>query len=366
MHHIPNHSDVVVIGAGVAGLSAAYFLAKAGVQTTIIDGSTAPKGASARAIGIPWLGFLDTPWRLEQALGPTRTEILLSLCRENFALAQTLVPTTPTTWIWANSGDMLANEWTKSCAILTKNQIEAAPFSSNENTLHGIQLPDQYLVEPKQGLCALEEKCRLHNATLHRGVSATDVALTSGGTVLTTNHGPLTADAVIFATGAWTGLLLDGFQDKIVPVREHVQTGTWQSPGPKTCIRAQNGYVHWRSESTRWWISGARWATPHFEIGETEDTNTPHAISEALNQVRSQLNPSPIDRVETWSYLWAKTCDGLPILGPVPGRSTWISCTGFMGNDWGFGIRAGKAVADGLLSGTAPGIPEWLTATRFL
>lgn len=366
METLPDHSDVVIIGAGVAGLSAAYFLAKVGVQTTVIDRTVTPSGASARCIGVPWLGFLDTPWRLEQAIGDGRTSEILSLCRENSELAHTLVPTKTATWVWANQGNTLDNEWLHSLHVLKKNQFSVYPFESKLQTMNGIQFPHQWRIAPIEGLNALQKRCLDHQALICRGIEALDVGLTAQGSVVHTNRGSITADAVVFATGAWTGSLLDGFSNKVVAVREHVQTGRWCTEGSNASVRAQNGYIQWQSHQKGWSISGARWATPHLEVGETDDTKTPSAISAALVQFRNGLNPSPTDPSGARSYLWAKTCDGLPILGPLPGQSTWICCTGFMGNDWGFGIRAGKAVADGLLSGTAPGIPEWLTATRFL
>ena len=291
---------------------------------------------------------------------------LLNLCQENSALARTLLPTQPVTWIWANHGTMVEDEWTPSLDVLLKNNVHASRFTSRDGTLRGIQLPEQWTIDPTDGLHTLEKHCRSHDVNICRGIRANDVSIDPLGTVVCTNRGTIRADAVVFAAGAWTGELLDGFSDKVTPVREHVHLGVHEGVKTPQVIRAQNGYIQWRSSASGWAISGARWATPHLEMGEQDTSQTPEPISTALNQFRAHLTEHCPDPQAVQRYLWAKTCDGLPIIGPVPGRSTWVCCTGFMGNDWGFGIRAGKAVADGLLSGTAPGIPDWLTATRFL
>jgi thioredoxin reductase len=48
---LPDHSDVVIIGSGFAGLSAAMELGRNGVQVTVIDAGIIGIGASSRAAG---------------------------------------------------------------------------------------------------------------------------------------------------------------------------------------------------------------------------------------------------------------------------------------------------------------------------
>ncbi|RYY16415.1 MAG: FAD-dependent oxidoreductase, partial [Chitinophagaceae bacterium] len=45
---MPNSPKVIVIGAGFAGLSAACFLAKAGVQVTVLEKQAGPGGRAAQ------------------------------------------------------------------------------------------------------------------------------------------------------------------------------------------------------------------------------------------------------------------------------------------------------------------------------
>jgi glycine/D-amino acid oxidase-like deaminating enzyme len=67
-----------------------------------------------------------------------------------------------------------------------------------------------------------------------------------------------------------------------------------------------------------------------------------------------------------WAWLDTYTCDGLPIVGPLPGSTRRIACTGFCGNDAGLAPAAAAAVAEGLLGSGRPDIPRCLTATRFV
>ena len=60
------------------------------------------------------------------------------------------------------------------------------------------------------------------------------------------------------------------------------------------------------------------------------------------------------------------TCDGLPLVGPIPGRSRVLSCTGFAGHQAAVGIGAARAVADGLLGESSIQVPELFSLSRFV
>ena len=60
------------------------------------------------------------------------------------------------------------------------------------------------------------------------------------------------------------------------------------------------------------------------------------------------------------------SCDGLPIIGPIPGRPRFIACTAFNGRQYGLGLRAGKAVSQGILTGRAEGVPSIFKTGRFV
>ena len=48
---MPKTADVVVIGAGVVGCSVAYYLAREGINVTILERDAIGSGASAHATG---------------------------------------------------------------------------------------------------------------------------------------------------------------------------------------------------------------------------------------------------------------------------------------------------------------------------
>jgi glycine/D-amino acid oxidase-like deaminating enzyme len=115
-------------------------------------------------------------------------------------------------------------------------------------------------------------------------------------------------------------------------------------------------------------VGGCRWASPHKEVGESDDSATltlndsrkPGFIDQTFPHLAAQPTSA------RWSAIMTFTCDGLPILGPIPGRPRFVACTGFNGRQYGLGLRAGQAVAAGILTGHAAGVPDVFKTKRFV
>jgi glycine/D-amino acid oxidase-like deaminating enzyme len=175
------------------------------------------------------------------------------------------------------------------------------------------------------------------------------------------------ADAVVLAAEAWSPAVHEYFEDKITPVREH---GLITAPTALPLyegIRGQHGWFAARVDvGGRLVARGARWATPHMEVGERDETPSPKVIERLEALVRARFpSVAAVPVVDRWAWIEAATCDGLPIVGPIPGSARFVSCVGF-GGSAGMAVRAARAVADGLLGGRAPGVPASFGADRFV
>ena len=62
-----------------------------------------------------------------------------------------------------------------------------------------------------------------------------------------------------------------------------------QPPSSHMLATAQYGYISWRDEGSLRFLSGCRWATPHLEQGESDDTITVPSIEDALVRTAKQL-----------------------------------------------------------------------------
>jgi glycine/D-amino acid oxidase-like deaminating enzyme len=78
---LPQRTDVVVIGGGYTGLSAARILARAGAQVTVIERAPLGTGASTRNAGIVLTGFRRGAHSLVRAVGAVRARELFDAAR---------------------------------------------------------------------------------------------------------------------------------------------------------------------------------------------------------------------------------------------------------------------------------------------
>jgi glycine/D-amino acid oxidase-like deaminating enzyme len=370
---LPERADVVVIGAGLAGAAAARFLRDAGTDVLLLEArKQLGAGASGRHLGHYQTGLIEHPYRLVHALGQQGASELFQMSRENHALLADHLTL-----------DQRGGYW------VATDEREAAQIALSHHAMLELGLPTDVL----SGAAACE---RLHGAgfgpalcfpgdgsfetegavaTIAAGVPAvTDYAVdsvvdTADGLEVRSGDRAVRAEAVIYA--ASTGLVpLHGFfHDKLTPVRETALATAPLSDVLGPAGRAGYGYTFWRQRSDRTLlVGGCRWATPHMEVGESDDGVVASRIQTKLSAFIKRHLPAAADAKVThrWAWVNAQSCDGLPIVGPLPGAPREIACTGFGANEPGLGMRAARAVADGLLTGTSPGLPAMVATQRFV
>lgn len=148
------------------------------------------------------------------------------------------------------------------------------------------------------------------------------------------------------------------FDDKVGRVRWHGVP--LPDPVPPRCSRQFSVFA------LGGWMWGARWAEPHFGIGDGPETPPSAPVLAALARLAEQdfgrLTPPGGGRTRTVG----ESCDGLPIVGPLPGRPRHIALTGFGTSPGTFGPAAVDAVAAGILGEGGAALPRALSAARFL
>lgn len=68
---------------------------------------------------------------------------------------------------------------------------------------------------------------------------------------------------------------------------------------------------------------------------------------------------------QQWAYLWTVSCDGLPLLGPLPGEPRVWLCEGFGGAAWSRGYRLGSLVGESLANGDTHPLVNRCSPRRF-
>jgi glycine/D-amino acid oxidase-like deaminating enzyme len=342
---LPESADVVIVGAGFAGLAAATRLRAGGATVVVLEaGSTPGSGASGASPGMAWLGLAEHPWRILDSLGEDKARKFYAFCREGLAAME--VPSTGGEWIPAD--DREKADVVKSIAALRKLDV---PVDGSED---GMVLPDEFAFDPRAWLDT-------HAAPVT--VRANAIGIGDGPRVHTT-RGSIRAEIVLYTAGAGIATADPWFEEKIFPYREQA---LWTAPfdgAPTRPVRTQQGWLSFGPAPNGGVIAtGCRWATPHLEEGETQAVLVDVVQERIEAAVRARYGAVTV--LGRWSWIDCKSCDGLPLIGPLPGSPRVVACTGFYGNGGGMAVRAGQGVAEGIL-GRKSGLPDALSPARLV
>lgn len=369
------HADVLILGGGLPGLAAACWLAEAGVDVLLVERrARLTDVASARAPGLLHTGIVEHPSRLVRSLGEGEAAALYRFGAEGLDLLSELVPVRRGGVVWAavdgrepEALEASQAAWARlgvHSALWTGEQVDAATQGTGFGP--GLLRPDEGTFAPGLAIEHLAHRARAAGARLHLDERATNLLARGEHLSVQTDRHALTGEIVLLAAESELQQLDLWFEDKLFPVREQA---LYLPGGPafEIGLRAGFGYTTAVHDGHGLILAGCRWATPHMEAGERDDAVTTPAVQERLEATARRFFPrheGPVAR--RWSWITAHTCDGLPLVGPVPGAPRVVCCAGFSGNEAVLGVRSARAAVDGILTGIAPGVPSSFLPQRFL
>lgn len=355
-------ADVVVIGAGLCGASAAYALGRAGVRTAWVEARGVSTGASGRNAGFILQGTAERYSRAVAIMGRERARRVHEVSRENHrAMAE------------------VAAELGLGCHYQRRGSLQlASTEAEGEELLESAALlrEDGFSAEVRTG-AALDAVYReagftvgvhigddgeLDPAAFVRGVARAAVgagvalfedsrvqaleAPAPGEVVVRTDGGEVHAQLALVCTNAWAGELVPWLADKVDPVRGQMLT-TAPAPPLFSCpVYAEHGFDYWRQDpSGRVVLGGWRNLDPEAETGTAEVLHAGiQANMEAFLQRFAGLRGVPI--THRWSGTMGFSRDSLPLVGAVPGLPGALVAAGFTGHGFGFAWVCGRALAE--------------------
>ena len=204
-------------------------------------------------------------------------------------------------------------------------------------------------------------------------VSATvSVEAGSGAPVLVDADGErITAELVVAAPGVAAPTLHPFFRSCVYPVRVQgleLSAGGDAVPTPILARHRFESAVATRSGGLV--FSGCRWADqPEMGAGETDDGTLSARVSAAQDAWLAQNLGVEAHAARRWAGIVTCTCDGLPLIGPLPGAPRVIAAVGWSG--WGLALapRAVDVICAGILGESPPDgepLPDLLTARRLV
>lgn len=316
------HGDIIILGGGVIGLTAAFFLAREGVSVIVCEQGVLGKEASWAGAGIlppSNIEHAQLPFDCLRALSGTLFPGLSRELHERTGIDNGFVRCGGLEFL-SQSADADAHEW-RGLGVTEKVLAEAdvaalepalAPGLGNAVLLEGMaQLRNPRHLQALAAACVATKKVDIREQTsvekfIVEGHHAKGVR---------TSSEILYGDAILIAAGAWTDRLLTplGCRLRIEPVRGQIAL---LNPGAVILRRI----LLW----------GAQYLVPRLDgrvlIGSTEehagfDKSTTAAGIGGLLELGVRLVPALATAAleRSWAGLRPGSPDGLPFIGPVPG-----------------------------------------------
>ncbi|AVO45837.1 NAD(P)/FAD-dependent oxidoreductase [Phreatobacter cathodiphilus] len=405
---LPESADVVVIGGGVIGVSAAYHLAKKGHSVALVEKGHVGCEQSSRNWG----------WCRQQ--GRARAEIPLARealrlweemqidagrdagFRRTGVLFLTKNPAELAAWEkWAE----IAREMQVHSTVLTPAEVQERLPGNADTWVGGLHTPSDGRAEPSMAVPALATAARKHGVTIHQACAARGLE-TAGGRVggVVTEKGTIRTTSVLLAGGAWSSLFCRRHGIDL-PVGLVNATACRTTPAPEItdgalgtdffCIRRRldggltlalrgRGTVELTPDLIRYartflptyrqrrkglkisfgkpfldqLLRGTNWPLDRPSPFEAERVRDPAPDMTLVEEALAALitaNPDlkGIQIAEAWGGTIDTTPDTIPVISAVDKLPGFFLATGFSGHGFGIGPGAGRLAAD-VVTGDAP------------
>jgi glycine/D-amino acid oxidase-like deaminating enzyme len=405
---LPVSADVVVIGGGIAGTSAAYWLARRGIAVALLEKGQVGAEQSSRN------------WGWCRQAGRDRGEI--PLVRHSVEMWANMAEEIGADVGWARSGVLFVSddegklaEWERWASYAGTHQVHSHMLASAEVAAllpgssrqwrGGMHTPSDGRAEPSKAVPAIAAAARRHGATIHQGCAARGLETEAGAVAMVvTEKGTIRTRTVLCAGGAWTTMFCrrHGIRLPQLAVRASVlqTTALPEVAGPNlatpgfSCRRTQQGGYIVAMSSTGtfpitpdafrylgdFWptfrerreklklriapdfigrlLSSNRWAldkaSPFEAVRVLDPMPDQTLLEDGLARFKATFPEAGSARIErSWGGMIEASPDAVPVIDAVPSLPGFFIATGFSGHGFGIGPGAGRLAAD-LLTGATP------------
>jgi sarcosine oxidase subunit beta len=358
---IPTTADVVIIGGGVMGASAAYHLATRGCRNVVLLERAPLLGSGATgkcAGGIRYQFSTDINVRLSLLSLPM-------LARFEQELGQSIdLRWTGYLFLLDNEADLatfrynvtMQNALGVSSQMVSREEVaELVPLLSIDDIVGGAYHAGDGLADPAGVVQGYAAGARRAGAQLLTGITATGIAVRNGRVVsVGTTEGEIATPAVVNAAGPWAGEVaaLAGVQLPIVPVRRQIVVTT-----PLRGVPADFPFVIDFSRSLYFHREGQGILTGQSNPNEKPgfDQSVDHAWTE-VHLEQAMLRFPLLQRaglLREWAGLYEVTPDAHPVIDGLADPAGFYIVAGFSGHGFMHGPIAGQLIAEMILDGSA-------------
>jgi glycine/D-amino acid oxidase-like deaminating enzyme len=406
---LPAAADVVIIGGGIAGISTAYFLARKGISTVVLEkglvgaeqssrnwGWCRQQGRDLRELELArqsldlWEGL---PQEIGADLGFRRTGVVFV----------TDSPAELAGWEhWRNA----AQQYQVHSQILTAAEAQARTPGSKKRWIGGLYTPTDGRAEPSKAAPFLARAARQRGAVVLENCAARLIETAAGRVAsVVTERGTIHTGTVLCAGGAWSSLFcrrhgIDLPQAIVHGSVARTMTGPdllpecVSTPGFSARRRTDDGYtvamsgrgtVHLTPSLLRYGMKflpmflqrrkglkirfgkaffdellAARWNGDQVSPFEKTRIIDPPADMELLGRALAEFHTTfpelaSLGIADSWGGAIDSMPDAIPVISPVDAMPGFFIATGFSGHGFGIGPGTGHAVAE-MVTGGKPAV----------
>jgi gamma-glutamylputrescine oxidase len=359
--------DVGVVGAGIAGLSAALHLAERGYRVTVLEAQRIGWGASGRSGAQAIFGVAAGQDRLRALLGAADARRIWDMSVEALSLLRELIATHAIDCNWQSGQMHVAIKprqqrellaWTNELQedygyrsvryldqpavrnLVDSDRYIAGMHDSNSGHLHPLKYVRGLAAAAQRAGCTIHEYSHVHR---HQRMD--------GSLRLDTDHGQLRCRQVVYAGNAWLGSTVPALAKHIIPVGTYIiateplgEVAAHALLPENTAVTDLNWVLdYFRRSSDHRLLFGGRVSYSGLDAFDTAD-----ATRQRMLAVFPQLRAARIEHA--WGGYVDITLNRAPDFGRLEPDVYYLQ--GFSGHGIALTGLAGKLVAEAI-AGTA-------------
>lgn len=359
------HADVCVVGAGIAGLTTAYLLAKQNKSVVVLEGRTIGGGQTVRTTAHIASALDDRYYEIENTRGKEAAKLVADSFTAAIACVESIVTAENIDcdferldgYLFAATLDD-AKELDKELEAAQRSGLTGVEKLAQSPATSGpcLRFPQQAQFDPQKYLAGLADAITRHGGRIYTQTHVSEVKGGSPAQVKTQAEFTVTADALVIATNSpindrvFTHLKQAPYQTYVIAAK--VPTGAiakglyWDTLDPYHYVRLQT--MNSNGQSYDLLIVGGE----DHKTGQADDADARYAALETWTKERFPM-------VESIEYRWSgevmESADGLAYIGQSPDQAENVYiATGDSGMGMTHGTIAGMLLTDLILGRKNP------------